>query len=224
LCHEQSAIDLSDTCRHVHDYSLLIMHSVLFVQKPLDILVVGLGGGVVPNQFNRYFPDARIDIVEIDSEVVHVAKSYFYLQESKNIKVYVGDAFDVLPSIKNKKYDIIVLDAFTSRYVPFHLMSKEFFNHILSLSKDKSVIVSNTSHIHPSFNSHVNTIVSILGEDICILSGLANDLTDVIYSVRGGLMPTKTSSVNLNFLIGRPEKMVITEDIKSAKIFSILCP
>jgi len=224
MCREQAAIDLNNEHTHVHDYSLLIMHSVIFVQDPKDILVVGCGGGIVPSQFNYYFPDANIDVVEIDPEVVNTAKRFFYFKDSGKIQVYIGDAYTVLSEMKKKKYDIIILDAFTHRYVPFHLMSKEFFHYVLNLSRDNSVIVSNASHAHPSFNSHINTIRSVLGEDTYHLSGFRNSLTDIIYSVRGDVIPIKSSNLNCHFIFVQPEKMVITEEIKSAKIFSILSP
>jgi len=221
LCSEQSAINIEKNHENVFDYSILAMHSFLFVREPTDILVVGLGGGVVPRQIAHYFINANVDVVEIDPEVVNVAKSFFFFEETDKIKVHIGDAFALL-SVNNKKYDMIILDAFSSRYIPFHLMSKEFFQYVYCVSKDESIIASNVCHVHPSFNSQINTMRYVFGDDMYRLDGPRNPYSTFVYSVRGGLKPIKVSKDMCHFLGIQPEPLKITEEIKSAKIFSLM--
>lgn len=50
-------------------------------------LVIGLGGGALPNALRRIYSGVRVLAVELDSEVVDVAKEHFGLNESASLKV-----------------------------------------------------------------------------------------------------------------------------------------
>jgi spermidine synthase len=50
-------------------------------ERPQRVLIVGLGGGTIPSMFRKYLPDLQIDTVELDPEVVQVAKQYFGFRE-----------------------------------------------------------------------------------------------------------------------------------------------
>ena len=64
---------------------------LLLNDRPNSILVIGLGGGSIPLTFADLFPDARIDVVEIDEAVVSVAEEFFFFEETANMTVYVDD-------------------------------------------------------------------------------------------------------------------------------------
>lgn len=93
------------------------------------VLFVGGGGFSGPKYFLKTHPNVTVDVVEIDSAVIDVAKKYFDVNaSSKNnnnnnqsrLKIYNEDARSFL-SRTNQRYDIIVLDAYSKNYVPFHL-------------------------------------------------------------------------------------------------------
>src|SRR5512135_1148017 len=60
-------------------------------REPKDVLFVGLGAGAMPRYFTRRYPDAVIDIAEIDPDMVSVAQKYFYFKEDEKMKVHVED-------------------------------------------------------------------------------------------------------------------------------------
>lgn len=144
----QSAIDLHSPDRHVLKYTKMVFASLAFVQQPQHILVVGLGGGIIPSTFAKYFPSAQIDVVEIDGEIVKVAKEYFNFNPSVHTNVIVADGRVYVRQAKSvkKQYDIIVLDAFNGSYIPAHLTTKEFLQEVFSLIKDGGCVVSNIHH------------------------------------------------------------------------------
>lgn len=221
LCHEQSAINVEKLHENVFDYSLLAMHSFLFIPDPERVLVVGLGGGVLPRQISYYFINTQVDVIEIDPEIISVAKEFFFFEETDKIKIYNGDAYAVLSVLKDK-YDIIILDAFSSNYIPFHLMSKEFYAYVLCNCKEESVVASNVCNWHPSFLSQINTMASVFGQNIYRLDGSRNVMTSLLYAVMGGLKPIKIAKTMCHFLGVQPEPIVMTDEIKSAKIFSLI--
>jgi len=125
MAREQTSIDLKDLHRHVFDYSLLAMNSLCFLDNISSALIVGLGGGVIPRELHHHYPEIKIDILEIDPEMIKVATEYFFFEENENVRVILGDAFTTLQAFKGQ-YDFVMLDAFLENYTPFHLMTKEF--------------------------------------------------------------------------------------------------
>ena len=73
----QSCVDRRRPRRLVLPYTRMLLGSLLLIPDPETILVVGLGGGVLPKAFAELLPDARIDVVEIDPVVVAVAERFF---------------------------------------------------------------------------------------------------------------------------------------------------
>jgi len=220
FCEEQSAINVDDLQDHIYDYSLLALHSLRFIESPSRILVIGLGGGIVPREMSRYLPNAEIDVIEIDPEIIKLAKEFFFFEETDKIKVHCGDAFIVTQEME-KTYDIIVADAFLSHYIPFPLMSIEFIKVMHSLLSSQGVVAANSSNFHPSFNNQINTYRAVFGDDIYRLDGLRNDASTTLYVVKGGMEPEYELE---DLYLLTPKKIDMTETIKDAKIFTLTNP
>lgn len=124
--------------------------------EPRQILVLGMGAGTSVKQYLHFFPGARVDAVEIDPEVVRIAKGYFDLKDDPRLKIFTEDARPYLRKTK-EKYDVIELDMFQGGpYVPFYVTTKEFFRlvadhllpngvtmmNVLSLSDDQTLLCS----------------------------------------------------------------------------------
>lgn len=140
----QSRINVKDPQELVLVYSEMTLANLLFQVEPKRILIVGLGGSVVSNRLHEWFPDAQINVVEIDGKIIEIAKKLFFLRESNNYKVYEGDGRVFIQNEKGKKkYDFIVLDAFKSGSVPYHLKTAEFYNEIRSILAPGGVVSSN---------------------------------------------------------------------------------
>lgn len=149
----QSCVDLGQPKKLIFPYVRMVFGGLLLNPEPKSILVIGLGGGSIPATFRELFPESWIDAVEIDEAVVRVAKKYFGFSESENLKVTVSDArvFVRRASLRQKKYDFVVLDAFNGEYIPEHLMTVEFLQEIKAITLPGGVIVANTfsrSHLY----------------------------------------------------------------------------
>ena len=127
-------------------YTRMAMAGLLLKPQPKDILVIGLGGGVLPRALASLYPDAEITSVEIDPAVVAVAERYFYFQESEKNRVVAQDArvFVKRAELKKQQYDYIILDAFNGDYIPGHLMTLEFFQEVKKIMAPDGVLVANT--------------------------------------------------------------------------------
>lgn len=106
-----------------------------------DMLILGFATGTIATKIERFFPDVKISGVEIDPEVVRLAREYFELRESDNIKVYVDDARHFIQTC-GEKYDIIFNNAINAKFIPFHLVTKEFFELCASKLNKSGVMIN----------------------------------------------------------------------------------
>jgi len=139
------------------EFTQMSFVSLAFLDRdPKDVLFVGLGAGAMPRYFAGRYPDAVIDIAEIDQDMLAVAQKYFYFKENERMKVYVDDGRLFVKRTK-KKFDWIVLDAYQNDYIPFHLTTLEFLREVKSRLKDNGVVVTNI--VSPFRNKFFDSVV-----------------------------------------------------------------
>lgn len=107
-----------------------------------DVCLIGLGGGSYPRAVERVRPEAVVDSVEIDPVVRDVALKYFLYKETDNLRTAVEDG-RVFLTRSDKLYDLIVLDAYNSNGVPFHLTTREFYETAKARLKPDGMIAAN---------------------------------------------------------------------------------
>lgn len=112
----------------------------LFFEEPGTCLLVGLGGGSIIKRFSR--EGWTVDAVEIDPRVTELAYRYFGL-DSTEAEVIHMDGRRFLDTTE-RKYDLIILDAFGSSSIPFHLVTREAFDLAASRLKPSGFLVLNT--------------------------------------------------------------------------------
>jgi spermidine synthase len=110
-----------------------------FFDKPGKVLLIGLGGGSIVKNFAKNGWD--VDAVEIDPVVTKIALKYFGLKPSE-AKIFQMDGRRFLFTHK-EKYDLIIMDAFGSSSIPFHLVSDESFGLIASRLKENGIFAIN---------------------------------------------------------------------------------
>ena len=112
--------------------------------KGRDILILGMGAGTSVKQFEHFYPDSRIDAVEIDPEIVRIAsQDWFNVRETDRIKIYTMDARPFLRQT-DKKYDVIELDMFQGGpNIPFYITTEEFYRMIRERLKPFGVVTMN---------------------------------------------------------------------------------
>jgi spermidine synthase len=97
------------------------------LDRPLErMLVIGNAGGTVARAYGRLYPDVAIDGVEIDPEVSEAGRRYLGLGDNQNLRVIDADGRPYL-ELTDRRYDVIVVDAYHQPYIPFYLATREFF-------------------------------------------------------------------------------------------------
>lgn len=150
----------------VFEYAKMTFAGLLLNPHPKRILVAGLGGGSIPRVMAQLFPEAKIDVVEIDPAVVDVADRFFDYRESGNTEIIVRDARVYVKQMlldNEVRYDYIVLDAFNGEYIPEHLMTKDFLEECEELLTDDGVLVANTFATSRLYHSESATYQAAFG-------------------------------------------------------------
>ena len=140
----QSRIDINKLDTLILVNTKLLISALLLQPAPRSILMIGLGGCAVSNFLSRLYPQAIIDVVEIDQKVIDISKKFFYLNETLNYKVHHDDGRRfVRKMLERKTYDLIYLDAFKSGSVPFHLKTIQFYKDVNRVLSSGGVVGSN---------------------------------------------------------------------------------
>lgn len=140
----QSRIDVTDVLSMNMIYSQLMLAALFLHPSPKRVLIVGLGGAILPIFLAHLCPDLRIDIVEIDSKVIEISKKYFFFKETDLCRVYAGDGrLFIQERLGKSTYDLVLLDAFKSGSVPYHLKTLQFYEEINRLLTPNGVVGSN---------------------------------------------------------------------------------
>jgi spermidine synthase len=138
----QSAMLLEDPWELRLRYTRFLALALAFQPTPKRVLVLGLGGGSFPKRLYRDFPQVVVDAVEIDPEVLTIAKRYFQVPEDSRMRLHVRDGRRFVRET-DARFDLIFLDAYNSDTIPFHLTTREFYQEVGARLAPDGIVVSN---------------------------------------------------------------------------------
>ncbi len=138
----QSAMTLKDPTGLRLLYSRYTSLGFVFRPDAKKLLLIGLGGGSIPKKLNKEFPHLEVDAVEIDPEVIKLAKDLFHVKESGTLRLHAQDGRLFLTRTQSQ-YDIIMLDAYFTDSMPFHLATKQFFELAQRRLTPNGIVVAN---------------------------------------------------------------------------------
>jgi spermidine synthase len=157
---QESQINLADPDDLPMLYSRLISIATIYPQEVKRVLVLGLGGGAIPTYLGRSMPETTISSVELDPAVIDVAKKYFGMRETGKSRLIDSDG-RVFLKRHSDTYDIIMVDAFTGSYIPFHLMTKEFYALVRERLAPHGVAVFNIMPGTKLYDSNIRTLRTV---------------------------------------------------------------
>lgn len=146
-------------------YARVMPLGLALVERPRRVLIVGLGGGTIPSFLHKHFPKIVIDVVEIDADVVDVARRFFEFREDATMHAHVDDGRRFIER-RRHLYDIIFLDAFGSDSIPYSLATREFLQAVRKSLTPGGVVVGNvwSRHSNRLYDSMVRTYQDVFAE------------------------------------------------------------
>ncbi len=148
----QSIVKVGDPDQIEFEYVQVMPVGLALVKEPKRVLVVGLGGGSLPMLLRKHYPKMTINVVDIDPDIVEVAKKYFGFREDDAMHVFVVDGRRFIEKCK-QPYDIIFLDAYGTTEIPYDLATKEFLAATRRATAPNGIVVGNVwsqeiNHLH----------------------------------------------------------------------------
>jgi spermidine synthase len=162
----QTMVDMRDIHKFVAEYTHLAFAGLLFRPVPQRVCVIGVGGAVIPRAMERCFPEVQIDCIDIDPEVITVARKYFFWQPSSNVRMYAMDGRSFINWVNANdlpRYDWVILDAFNDNYVPFHLTTSEFFTDVKRALVPDGLLTMNMFIDDDLYGYEARTLHSVFG-------------------------------------------------------------
>jgi spermidine synthase len=117
-----------------------------------NVLVIGAGDGGVMRELAKYEQIKRIDVAEIDSEVVRVCREFLPQTavgfDDERVKIFYEDGLKFVRS-REDEYDIVIVDS-TDPFGPGEgLFTKEFYGNCFKALKEKGILVN--QHENPFY-------------------------------------------------------------------------
>ena len=161
----QSSMDRRDPTSLELLYSRFTSLGLVLRPDAAKALIIGLGGGSMAKKYHQEFPEMEIDSIEIDPDVVEVARKFFHFQEDSCQRVHGGDGREFLARADDR-FDLILLDAYYADNMPFHLVTREFFDTARRKMTPEGVLV-------------INLIGSLRGPDSAMIRAAIKTLSTV---------------------------------------------
>jgi spermidine synthase len=92
-----------------------------------SVLIIGNAGGTMARALAHEYPGVRIDGIEPDPAVSAIGRQLMGMGAVPGLHVFEGDGRAFLET-SSSRYDLVIIDAYRQAYVPFWLVTREFFD------------------------------------------------------------------------------------------------
>jgi spermidine synthase len=121
---DASYVDLADA-RHLEFDYLRRMRDVVLATGARRVVHVGGAGCALARALAAAEPGHRQEVIELDPDVVELARRHLGLRRTPGLRVRVGDGRAVLAGRPDGSADAVLVDAFVGARVPRHLATTE---------------------------------------------------------------------------------------------------
>ena len=157
-------------------YTRVMTLGIVYPPQPKKILMIGLGGGSISTYLALAMPEVAIDTIELDPGVISAAKKYFGLRETARVRYLTGDG-RLLLRRSQTKYDLILVDAFRGGFVPFHLLTREFYASLKEHLTPGGAVTFNIHDGTKLYFSTLRTLGSVFASTHIYPSGQGESIT-----------------------------------------------
>lgn len=172
----QGAMDLNCPERIILEYPRAMLHLLKqHVKEAGQVFMIGQGIGTLSRHLGA---NVDVKVAEIDERVVRIGAAYF---DYNGPEVTIGDGRLLLEREAAGSYDVLMVDAFTEKGTPRHLISKEFFQLAVDKLRPEGLLLMNAFG-RSSGDRLIEAIVSTLKtemNDVQVFSLPAEHSTDI---------------------------------------------
>ena len=148
-------------------YHECLVHPALSsLEEISNILIIGGGDGGTARECLKYKKVLKVDLVEIDEEVIRVSKKYLTsigknAWNDKRLKIHICDGFQWIKNIQDNYYDVILLDISDPSEFSKELFGKNFYKECKRIIKEKGILATQSESPESFEEIHINIIKSL---------------------------------------------------------------
>lgn len=156
----ESVYDRSDPRALPVVYTRYLTLALAYPEQANSVLEIGLGGGRTAAYLNLHMPELPILSVELDPEVIALARDYFDLTPTDTFRIQERDGRIHLMR-DPEKHDVILVDAYRGPFVPFHMLTREFYQTAKRRLNPGGVLAQNIEPTTMLFDAAIATLSSV---------------------------------------------------------------
>jgi len=174
------------------------------VEDVKRIALVGLATGTSARQASVALPQAKVDGIEIDPEIVKIGRTLFGM-DLPNLHVIIGDGRWEMEKLGGS-YDLISVDAYRPPYIPAHMVTMEYFS-ILEQQLGPSGVVAINVGRGSNDRSLVNALASTLGKVFpkVFVVDLPESQNSVVFACKNQAASWENLASNQSSMVYAPE-------------------
>jgi spermidine synthase len=132
-------------------------------------LILGAGTGTWAKALHEKYPEAQVDMVDVEPLLFTLATEYFFMPDTPRIVPHAMDGRQFLRTT-DTEYDLILGDMYSQLYgVPWHVSTREYYTQLHARLREGGVYIGNyigslQDTTPSSFWSAVRTLSDVFGE------------------------------------------------------------
>jgi len=185
-------------------------------KENLDVLILGMGTGTYASQCMRYFDNVNVEGVEIDEKITGLATEHFELSVDVPVTTYDGRAY---LNATDRKYDVIMVDAYQDITIPFQMATIEFFDLVKKHLTADGVMVLNMNmrgQKEGNIKQYLADTVSNVFREVYTVDVLAGTNRELFASNAKGIKEVMRKNIGIQADIAAKEE---EEDRKTELIY-----
>jgi len=181
----QSRMQLRDPDALDLQYTRLMMGFLLFAPAPARIAMIGLGGGSIAKFCHRHLRRSRLDVAEVNPQVVALRGRFQVPPDDDRLSVSVVDGARFVADAV-ERYDALLVDGFDRHGLPRQLCSQRFYDDAADALQPGGVLVANLHALHAEQPVWLERIRCSFGHEPLVVHD--DDRSNcVVFACRGGL-------------------------------------
>lgn len=141
-------------------YTQYLTAGLAYAPKLEKAAMIGMGGGRTTWYLSHHVPELTVTGVELDPAIVDIADEHFDVREGENLKIAEMDG-RLFVRRSRETFDLIFVDAYRGPFVPFHLLTKEFYELLEKRLTPGGAVVQNIEPSTMLFDHALATIGSV---------------------------------------------------------------
>jgi spermidine synthase len=161
-------------------YTRAMMSFLLFHTHPRALLLLGLGGGSLAKYCHLHLPEARITVVESNTDVLALRSEFAVPRDDDRFRVIEGDAGAFVAACCDR-FDVVLMDAFDRRGLAPGLGTHEFYEELRSRLRPDGILVANVAGMQTERYDHIESMKLVWGDNMLVLPAEEDD-NDVVFA------------------------------------------